>query len=67
MGGYNPIKESVFYFLNYIGKVLAKHMVNYENMILLEDFNASTNDDTINDFCQMYNLHDLINKPTYKT
>ena len=39
-------------------------MVNYENMILLGDFNASTNDDTMNEFCQMYNLHNLINEPT---
>ena len=64
MGGYNPKKESISYFLNHVSKVLDKHMVNYENMILLGDFNASIAEDTMNDFCQMYNLHNLINEPT---
>ena len=33
-------------------------------MILLGDFNTSIIDDTMTDFCQMYNLQNMINEPT---
>ena len=33
-------------------------------MILLGDFNPSIIDDTMTDFCQMYNLQNMINEPT---
>ena len=56
IGGYNPKKENITYYLNHVSKVLDKHIINYENMILLGDFNTSIIDDTMSDFCQMYNL-----------
>ena len=64
IGGYNPKKENITYYLNHVSKVLDKLIINYENMILLGDFNTSIIDDTMTDFCQMYNLQNMINEPT---
>ena len=38
--GYNPCKENVFYFLSYISKGLDKILANYENFLILGDFNS---------------------------
>ena len=43
---------------NRVSKVMDKYM------ILLDDFNASVTESTINDFCEMYSLQNLINEPT---
>ena len=40
------------------------YLKDYENIILLCDFNSTFTDHTTNEFCQMYNLHNLINEPT---
>ena len=60
MGGYNPKKENISYYLNHVSKVLDKHIINYENMILLGDFNASIIDDTTTVLCQMYNHQNMM-------
>ena len=40
------------------------HLKDYENIILLGDFNSTITDHTMNEFCQTYNLQNLINEPT---
>ena len=65
MGGYNPHKENISYYLNHVSKVIDKFMGKYDNIILLGDFNVAIWDDTMNDFCQMYRLVNLINEPTH--
>ena len=64
MGGYNPKKENISCFLNHVSKGLDKYITDYDNMILLGDFNASMLDEMMIDFCHMYNLKNLINEPT---
>ena len=64
MGGYNPKKERISYFLSHVSKLIDKCMVNYENMILLGDLNVSSAEHSMKDFCQMYKFHNLINEPT---
>ena len=64
MGGCNPHKENISYYLNHVSKVIDKFMGKYDNIILLGDFNVAIWDDTMNDFCQMYRLVNLINEPT---
>ena len=64
MGGYNPQKEKISYYLSHVSKVIDKCMRNYDNIILLGDFNVATSADIMNDFCQMYGLDNLINEPT---
>ena len=55
MGGYNPKKENISCFLNHVSKGLDKYITDYDNMILLGDFNASMLDERMIDFCHMYN------------
>ena len=64
MGGYNPKKERISYFLSHVSKEIDKCMVNYDNIIILEDFNVISSEDIMKDFCEMYNLHNLVTEPT---
>ena len=64
MGGYNPHKGSISYFLSHISKVIDANLNNYENLILLGDFNAIDTDLSLTDFCELYNLKNLITEPT---
>ena len=63
-GGYNPHKESIPYFLTQVGKELDKQLGNYDNIFILGDFNASVSENHKKDFCEMYNLENLISGPT---
>ena len=62
--GYNPHKESVSHFLSHISKVIDANLNNYENLILHGDFNAIDTDLSLTDFCELYNLKNLITEPT---
>ena len=63
-GGYNPKKENATYFFNHVGKGLDKFLGKYDNMLLLGDFNADKYNVALNDFCETYNLSNLITEPT---
>ena len=63
-GGYNPNKENISYFLNHISKDLDTLIGNYDNLLLIGDFNSQMEEEKINDFCDTYNLQNLINDPT---
>ena len=64
MGGYNPSKDSISYFLSHISKIMDANLSDYENIILIGDFNAVNSDAALTDFCSMYNLKNLITEPT---
>ena len=64
MGGYNPNNESTTYFFSRVSIVIDMYLKDYENIILIGDFNSSIAEITTREFCQMYNLHNLINEPT---
>ena len=64
VGGYNPHRDSTSYFLSHIGKALDELLGNYDNIILLGDFNSSQEEQCMNDFCETYNLENLIKEPT---
>ena len=63
-GGYNPNNERTTYFFNQISKAIDMYLKDYENIILIGDFNTTIAETTTSDFCQMYNLQNLINEPT---
>ena len=68
MGGYNPKKENIKNFLNHIGKELDRFLPNYENLLLLGDFNSEMSEESMKNFCETYNLSNLITDPTcYKS
>ena len=40
VGGYNPKRESISYFLNHISKGIDKNLSSHENLLVLGDFNC---------------------------
>ena len=68
MGGYNPAKEKISYFLKHIGNELDKYLSSYENLMVFGDFNSEMSENEMIDFCETYNLQNLIKDPTcYKS
>ena len=39
LGGYNPNKDNISYYLSHISKEIDKLLGNYENILMLDDFN----------------------------
>ena len=64
VGGYNPKKTSITYFLDNIGKQVDKFLGSYDHLLILGDFNCTMSEKPMIDFCDMYNLHNLIKEPT---
>ena len=64
IGGYNPNKNSICYFLNQISHEIDTKLHKYENLLLLGDFNAVSSDHAFNEFCHTYHLKNLISEPT---
>ena len=64
MGGYNPNKQTISYFLEHVSNNLDKHMGNFDNFLLIGDFNSTMLEKQMSDFCLLYDLSNLINEPT---
>ena len=64
MGAYNPHQENISYFLSHVSKALDKLLANNDNLLLIGDFNASVSEPNLKDFCEVYNLVNLIKVPT---
>ena len=64
MGGYNPDKKNIENFLECIGKELDRFLPQYENLLLLGDFNSEMCEEHMENFCETYNLTNLITDPT---
>ena len=62
--GYIPYKRNISTFLKDIEKSLNKYLSKYDNIILLGDFNSEKNENAITEFGEIYNLENLVNKPT---
>ena len=41
VGGYNPLKKNISYFLTHVGRELDKYLFKYENLLLLGDWNST--------------------------
>ena len=65
MGGYNPNKESNSHILSHVSKIIDMYLKDYENIILIGDFNSTVNEHSMSEFCQIYNLHNPINEQTF--
>ena len=63
-GGYNPDKKTISAFLRQVGPILDSYMHRYDNFLLLGDFNSEVHEDAMIDFCETYNLSNLIKNPT---
>ena len=63
-GGYNYNKSNIDNYLNTVGLRLDHYMTNYENFLLLGDFNSEIHESYMSEFCNIYNLRNLVNEPT---
>ena len=64
MAGYNPHKEKISYFLDNVSRELDKYLPNYDNFLFIGDWNSAVTENDMSDFCDAYNLQNLIKKPT---
>ena len=64
MGAYNRASETTSYFLDNVSKSLDKTMANYDNILILGDLNSTLSDAPMKNFCELYNLENLIKEPT---
>ena len=63
-GGYNPCKINAPQFLNALGNNIDFYMPNYDNFLFLGDFNSELSETVMIDFCDTYNLKNMIKEPT---
>ena len=61
---YNPNKNKIQFRLENLTKSLALNSSNYENLIILGDFNVSIDNSYMAGFCSTYDLRSLITEPT---
>ena len=61
---YNPHKNSISSLLNEMGKNFDKYSSNYENFILLGDFNCEPSEQPLKDFCHIFSCRNLIKEKT---
>ena len=56
--------ETISYFLDHVSISLDKTMANYDNILILGDLNSIMSDGPMKNFCELYNLENLIKEPT---
>ena len=61
---YNPSKYNIIKHIEPLSKSTDLFSYNYENVLLMGDFNAGLDNAVLKDFCNLYNLTSLINKAT---
>ena len=61
IGIYKPPSQSGNEFTNRLSLIIDYYLLKYENLILIGDFNLSTENQHLNALMQAYNLNNLIN------
>ena len=61
---YRPPSQAQQYFFDEIGKMLDHHCRQYENLILIGDFNCEIDEVAISSFVDSYDLTNLVRNPT---
>ena len=61
---YYPCKTSIRKHLNSLGKDIDTIIPNYDNIILMGDFNCDPADLEVIEFCEIFKLKNLIDEPT---
>ena len=61
---YNPHKTYISDFLKAISKVLDLTTANYEHLFIMGDLDSEVKQKYLTEFCQLYNLKNLINMST---
>ena len=61
---YNPDKSKIPNNLEHLSKHMDNYLPFYDNIILLGDFNAEMSENAMIEFCDIYNLKNLVKDPT---
>ena len=61
---YNPSKNLIDSQLTLLGKCLNHYCQLYDNIILLGDFNSEINEPAMNNFCEIFDLKNLVKENT---
>ena len=64
VGSYNPKKSMILNHTSFMSKNLDYFTSFYDNIILLGDLNCEPSESIISEFCDAYNLKNLIHVPT---
>ena len=64
VGGYNPDKGKISKYLSHVSKYLDKNLANFDNFLILGDLNSEMHEEPMKDFCDLYELKNLIKVPT---
>ena len=62
--GYNNLKSNISNYLYKLGQCLGTYLSKYENILLIGDFNSETSETSMNEFCDIYSLKNLIKDHT---
>ena len=62
--GYNPQKENINHFLEKVSLEVDKLLSKYDNLLMLGDWNSAITEECMSQFCDMYDLENLIKEPT---
>ena len=57
---YNPSKNLISRHLKVLGKYLDQFYLNYDNVLLQGDFNSEVSETILKEFCEIYNLKNLV-------
>ena len=57
-------KENIWHFLSHVSQGLDNYLGNYDNILLLGDFNSTMYETHMKNFCELYDLQNLIKDPT---
>ena len=61
---YNPNRNNISNHISHLSKCLDNYISHYDNISFLGDFNSQPSENYVNDFCNVYNLSNLVKEPT---
>ena len=64
IGFYNPDKSLITKNVSILERNISHYLSSYENILILGDFNAEMNNETMANFSTLFNLRNLIKSPT---
>ena len=65
---YNPCKTMISSYLDHLSNCVDNCLPKYDNFIILGDFNSEMTETELSNFCEVYNMKNLVKEPTcYKS
>ena len=61
---YNPAKSNICFHLSMVERSLDSYMSSYDNFWVIGDLNSKISEMTMSEFCETYNLQNLVKDPT---